>query len=143
MKRLSVLRISYAKQGNAPAKITKVSDVIDIEDDYYRKLFSKQIHVDSPVLARTANMVILKPTSAYAGPLYMVFVYVIFDETHPLYNYGLLKSLIFEFDITTNNLQWRQASEKYVLNSNSFNDVIDSLIRSHADIDKAIERAAV
>ena len=138
MKRISVIRISYLKRGNKTAKIIRVSDVADVNDDFYRSIFSKQLHVDGPVLARTNNMVISKPTNTYN---FSYFVYIIFDETHPLYNLSLLLSKIYDGP-ELNNIQWLTAGDNYILTSYSVtSNAIDSLIRAHADIDKAIDRA--
>lgn len=138
MKRLSVLRISYLKRGNETAKIIRVSDVADVNDDFYRSIFSKQLHVDGPVLARANNMVISKPTNTYN---FSYFVYIIFDETHPLYNLSLLLSKIYDGP-ELNNIQWLTAGDNYILTSYSVtSNAIDSLIRAHVDIDKAIDRA--
>lgn len=138
MKRISVLRISYLKRGNETAAVVRVADVINVNDYFYRSIFSKQVRVDGPVLALTNNMVIRKPTATYSS---IYFVYIIFDETHPLYNLSLLMSKIFDFSIVMNNPQWKSACENYLLKSDSFKNSIDSLIRTHADIDKAIDRA--
>lgn len=139
MKRLSVLRISYLKRGNETAKVIKVADVVDVNDDFYRSIFSKQVRVDGPVLARANNMVICKPTSTYS---FIYFVYIICDETHPIYNLSLLLSKIFsDLSVIMNNPQWKKACDNYLIRPDSFlNTYIDSLVRSYTDIDKAIDR---
>jgi len=137
MKRISVIRIIYLKLGNETATVVKVSDVIDVNDDFYRSIFSKQAHVDGPVLARTNNMVIRKPTATYNSAY---FFYIIFDETHPLYNLSLLLSQTYDGP-ALNNIQWMTAGDNYILTSYSAtSSAIDSFVRSYTDIDKAIDR---